>query len=88
HKPTGLFAFSAFSFSETNDTNTMHSGFYTGTSAPQMNAWDVEGIQRDFDFLGLSKFGETSFWGGYGKVNDGLGQGSNAISAAFPPTAT
>jgi hypothetical protein len=67
----------------------MHSGFYTGTSAPQMNAWDVEaGIQRDFDFLGLSKFGETSFWGGYGKVNDGLGQGSNAISAAFPPTAT
>ena len=54
-----------------------------------MNAWDVEaGIQRDFDFLGLSKFGETSFWGGYGKVNDGLGQGSNAISAAFPPTAT
>jgi hypothetical protein len=63
-KPTGLIAFSAFSFPETNDTNTIHSGFYTGTSAPQMNAWDVEaGLQRDFDFLGLSKFGETSFWG-------------------------
>src|SRR6476661_6362173 len=69
HKPTGLFAFSAFSFSETNDTNTIHSGFYTGTSAPQMNAWDVEaGIQRDLDFLGLSKLGETSLWGGYEQI--------------------
>src|SRR5262249_14165374 len=53
HKPTGLFLFSAFSFSETNDTNTIHSGFYTGTSAPQMNGWDVgfpgaEQARRDF----------------------------------------
>jgi hypothetical protein len=64
HKPSGLFAFSAFSFSETHDTNTIHSGFYTGSSAPQMNGWDVEaGIQRDFAFLGLRKLGETSFWG-------------------------
>ena len=30
-----------------------------------MNAWDVQaGIQREFEFLGLNKFGETSFWGG------------------------
>jgi predicted porin len=83
HKPTGLFAFSAFSFSETNDTNTIHSGFYTGTSAPQMNAWDVEaGIQRDFDFLGLSKLGETSLWGGYEQINDGLA--SVSLGGSFP----
>src|SRR5262249_18924245 len=64
HEPTGLFVFSAFSFSQTHDTNTIHSGFYTGTSAPLMNAWDVQaGIQRDFSFLGLNKLGETSFWG-------------------------
>ena len=83
HKPTGLFLFSAFSFSETNDTNTIHSGFYTGTSAPQMNGWDVQGgIQRDFDFLGLSKLGETSFWGGYEQINDGLA--SVSLGGNFP----
>lgn len=83
HKPSGLFAFSAFSFSETNDTNTIHSGFYTGTSAPQMNAWDVQaGIQREFEFLGLNKLGETSFWGGYERINDGLA--SVSLGGNFP----
>jgi len=83
HKPTGLFALGAFSFSETHDSNTIHSGFYTGTSAPQMNGWDIQaGIQRDFDFLGLSKLGETSFWGGYEQINDGLA--SVSLGGNFP----
>jgi hypothetical protein len=83
HTPTGLFVFSAFSFSETDDTNTIHSGFYTGTSAPQMNGWDIEaGIQRDFAFLGLNKLGETSFWGGYEEINDGLA--SVSLGGNFP----
>jgi predicted porin len=83
HNPTGLFAFSAFSFSETDDTNTIRSGVYTGTSAPQMNAWGVEaGIQRDFEFLGLSKLGETSFWGGYEEINNGLA--SVSLGGNFP----
>ena len=48
-----------------------------------MNAWDVQaGIQRDFDFLGLSKLGETSFWGGYEQINDGLS--SVSIGGVFP----
>jgi hypothetical protein len=38
-----------------------------------MTAWDVQaGIDRNFFAPG-----PTAFWRGYGKVNDGLGQGSN-----------
>ena len=59
-----------------------HRLFY-GKRAPDKTAWDVQaGIDRNFFAPG-----PTAFWRGYGKVNDGLGQGSNAISAAFPPTA-
>jgi hypothetical protein len=74
HKPTGLFATGIFSTSTTDDTNAV--GFYTGTRAPDMSAWDVQaGIQRKM--LGLGAFGETAFWGGYAEVHDGFGQASN-----------
>jgi predicted porin len=78
HKPSGLFAFTAFSFSDINDTNTQHAGIYTGTSDPQMSAWDVQvGIQRKMSWFRLDTLGETSFWGGYLEINDGLGAGGN-----------
>ena len=100
HKPSGLFAMGNFSTSESGDTNVR--GFYTGNSAPDMTAWDVQaGIQKKFFAPG-----ETAFWGGYGQVNDGWAPGSNggspdnfrespralaalaAISAASQPTAS
>jgi predicted porin len=72
HKPTGLFAFSAFSFSDTNDSNRQNAGVFTGTSSPDMNAWDVRvGIQRKFGMLGT--LGDSSFFGGYLQINDGIG---------------
>ena len=40
------------------------------------------GIQRDFDFFNLSKLGETSFWGGYEQINDGLS--SVSLGGSFP----
>ncbi len=87
HKPTGLFAFTAFSFSDTNDTNTQHAGVFTHTSDPGMSAWDVEfGIQRKMPWFGLDKFGETSFWGGLSNINNGLGAVSvgSAIGGTSP----
>ena len=77
HKPTGLFAFTAFSFSDSNDSNTVHAGYFTGTSAPEMSGWDVQlGIQRKMPWFGLDKLGDTSFWGGYSDIHNGLGAGS------------
>jgi hypothetical protein len=74
HKPTGVFGVGILSTSESGDTNAI--GFYTGKRAPDMSAWDVQaGIQRKMG--GLGAFGDTSFWGGFGQVNDGFGQGSN-----------
>jgi hypothetical protein len=76
NKPTGLFAVGVFSTSATDDTNAI--GFYTGTRAPDMSAWDVQGgIQRKLPVLGLASFGETAFWGGFGNVHNGFAQGSN-----------
>jgi predicted porin len=76
HKPTGLFAVSSFMWSDQNDSNTVNAGFYTGTSAPLMNSWEAElGIQRKLGFL--SPLGDSSFWGGYEEIIDGLGAGSN-----------
>jgi predicted porin len=81
HKPTGLFVFSAFSFSETNDTNTQHAGVFTHTSDPGMSGWDVQGgIQRKMPWFGLDSFGDTSFWGGYSDIRNGLG----AVSLGGP----
>jgi predicted porin len=76
HKPSGLFAVSAFMWSDQGDSNTINAGVFTGTSAPQMNSWEVQlGIQRKM--LGLGAFGDTSFWGGFAQVNNGIGAGSN-----------
>lgn len=67
HLPTGLFVFGAFSSSEDDDSGAV--GIFTGTQAPDMFAWDAEiGIQREFIPLG-----DTTFWGGYTVVNDGIG---------------
>jgi predicted porin len=76
HKPSGLFVYAATMFSDQNDSNTIDAGFYTGTSAPLMNSWDINfGIQRRIGFL--SSLGETSFWGGHTEIQDGIGAGSN-----------
>jgi hypothetical protein len=71
HAPSGLFAMSNFSTSESDDSNVI--GFYTGDRAPDMSAWDVQaGIQKKWFAPG-----ETAFWGGYAQVNDGWAPGSN-----------
>jgi predicted porin len=83
HKPTGLFAFTAWSFSDTSDTNAI--GLYNHQRPPQMNAWDVQaGIQRDVSWFGLDKLGETSLWGGYSNINDGFAEGSSAVASGAP----
>jgi predicted porin len=74
HVPTGLFVFSAFSFSDTNDSNRDHAGVFDGKDSPEMSAWDVRGgIQRKFAILGLDQLGDTSLFGGYLEINDGIG---------------
>ena len=76
HKPTGLFAFTAFSFSDNNDTNTQHAGVFTHASDPQMSAWDVQfGIQRKMTWFELDSLGDTSFWGGVSNIHNGIGAG-------------
>jgi hypothetical protein len=66
-------------WSDQNDSNTVNAGFYTETSAPLMNSWEVElGIQRKMGFL--SSFGDTSFWGRYEKILDGLGAAATAMA--------
>jgi hypothetical protein len=83
HKPTGLFVFGAFSFSDNNDSNTQHAGIFTGTSDPLMSGWDIEfGIQRKVPWFGLDKFGETSLWGTIENIHNGIGAGS--IGGTFP----
>jgi predicted porin len=78
HKPTGLFGVTSFMWSDQNDSDTIHAGFYTGTSAPLMNSWEVElGIQRQMPWFGLDKLGETSFWSGYEEIRNGIGGASN-----------
>jgi hypothetical protein len=63
-------------WSDQNDSDTIHAGFYTGTSAPLMNSWEVElGIQRKLGFL--SPLGDSSFWGGYEEILNGIGGASN-----------
>jgi hypothetical protein len=76
HKPTGLFVFTAFSFSDSSDTNAR--GIFTEEGPPDMSGWDVQvGIQRKMSWLGLDRLGDTSVWGGYSNIHNGIGQGSN-----------
>jgi Gram-negative porin len=72
HLPTGLYAFTAFSVSDNHDSNTLDAGIFTRTSDPQMTAWDSQiGLQRKFVALG-----DSSFFGGFINVHDGIGAGS------------
>ena len=72
HNSTGLFLFTAWSFSNDNDTNREHAGVFDGKDSPDMNAWDVRGgIQRKMGPLG--QLGDTSLFGGYLEINDGIG---------------
>ncbi len=74
HLPTGVYAFSAFSISDNHSPNTPDAGIFTGTSDPQMTAWDAQiGIQRTVPWFSLDRFGETSFFGGFVNIHDGLG---------------
>jgi hypothetical protein len=78
HKPTGLFAYTAFMWSDQRDSNTINAGFYTGSSAPLMNSWDMNvGIQRKISWFSLDKLGDTSLWGGFSNIHNGIGAGSN-----------
>jgi predicted porin len=81
HIPTGLFAFSAFSFNDTNDSNAI--GAFNGKRPPEYNAWDVQfGIQRKLPWFGLASFGQTSIWGGISQINDGFAQGSSGVTSS------
>jgi predicted porin len=83
HTPTGLFAFTAFSFSDQGDSDTVHAGVFTGTSAPLMSAWDAQlGIQRKMPWFGLATLGDTSFWGGFTDILNGIGAGLGGIPAS------
>ena len=74
HTPTGLFATGAFSTSENDDTNRINAGVFTGTSSPEMVAWDVQGgIQKEFFEIGAS-----TFLVGYTNSQDGIGGAGGA----------
>ena len=69
HTPTGLFVTGAYSTSENDDTNRINAGVFTGTSSPDMDAWDVQGgVHKKFLDLGLS-----TFLVGYTNGQDGVG---------------
>ena len=71
HNPTGLWAWGAFSNSEDDDSNAF--GVFTGTRSPEKTGWDIAGgLHRDF-----FEPGKTTIWGGYTKVEDGLGFSAN-----------
>jgi predicted porin len=87
HRPTGLFAFTAFSFSDSNDSNRDQAGAFDHKSSPPMNAWDVRGgIQRGFSWFGLDQLGDTSLFGGYSQINDGVGGACGATRLCNPGT--
>jgi predicted porin len=74
HNPTGLFVFASWSLSNDNQTNRQNAGVFDGKSSPDMSAWDIRGgIQRKFSMFGLDQLGDTSLFGGYLEINDGIG---------------
>jgi hypothetical protein len=76
HKPSGLFAYTAFSFSDSSDTNAR--GIFTKKGPPDMSGWDVwVGIQREMPWFKLDRLGDTALFGGFSNIQDGIGQGSN-----------
>jgi predicted porin len=79
HLPTGLYAFSAFTVSNNYDSNTLGAGVFTGTSDPQMTAWDSQiGVQRK-----LFASGDSSIFGGFVNIHDGVGAGT--FLGSIPP---
>jgi hypothetical protein len=43
-----------------------------------MNSWDMNvGIQRKISWFSLDKLGDTSLWGGFSNIHNGIGAGSN-----------
>ncbi len=82
HKPTGLFFVGAYSHSENNNSNRQNAGIYDHTNSPEMNAYDLQiGIQRSIPWFGLDKLGESSFFGGFSNINDGIGGACGATRA-------
>jgi predicted porin len=76
HKPTGLFTQFAFTTSEDNSSNAH--GVFTGKHLPTEFAWDVSvGIQKKWWELG-----NTTFWGGFTRVQDAVGFGLTAPRGA------
>lgn len=72
HLPTGLFAFTAWSWSQNHDSNAIHAGVFTGTSDPLMTGADFRlGIQRS-----VIKLGDSSAFGGFSNIHDGVGAGT------------
>jgi predicted porin len=84
HLPTGLYFFGAFSFSDNNDSNRQSAGVFDGKSSPEMSAYDLQiGVQRKFAFLGLDRLGDTTLFGGYSNINDGIG-GAGGATRSLP----
>jgi hypothetical protein len=79
-----LYFFGAFSFSNNNDSNRQSAGVFDGKSSPEMSAYDLQiGVQRKFAFLGLDRLGDTTLFGGYSNINDGIG-GAGGATRSLP----
>ena len=78
--PTGLFFVGEYSASKQEDLNAVNGGVFNGASPPEYNGYDLQiGIQRDFVWNGIGPgmLGETSIFGGFTNMNDGISCGSN-----------
>jgi predicted porin len=84
HVPTGLFFYGEYSASQQDDSNTVNGGVFNHKSPPQYNGYDLQvGIQREFDMLRLGELGETSLFGGYKNLRDGISCGSNGNAGSL-----
>ena len=82
--PTGLFFYGEYSASQQDDSNAVHGGVFNGASPPEYNGYDLQvGIQREFEMLRLGDLGETSFFGGYKNLRDGISCGSNGNGSSL-----
>ena len=74
NKPTGLFFFGAVSDSQNNSTNRNNAGIFDHKDSPEMLGYDLQvGIQRKIPVFGLDQLGDTSIFGGFSNINDGIG---------------
>ncbi len=74
HNPSGLYAFFSYSTSQDHSNLRNDAGIFTHTNSPDMNAYDIQGgWEHKFNPVG-----DTTFFGGYAKVHNGLaGAGGN-----------